>query len=115
MSAVDDYLEQVNPMQRIELERIRKVIKEVAPNAEETISYRMPTFKVNGKPLVYFAVFKNHLSLFPTSKPIDRLKVKLSEYKVSRGGIQFSLEKPLPRELIIELLQIRLADIVSRT
>jgi uncharacterized protein YdhG (YjbR/CyaY superfamily) len=111
MSVIDDYLDIVSPAQRNELERIRTIVKEVSPNAEEVISYRIPTFKVNGQPLVYFAVFKNHLSLFPTSKPIEILKDKLNDYKISKGAVQFTIDNPLPKKLIVELLKIRLDDI----
>ncbi len=111
MSVIDEYLDNVSPAERNELERIRTIVKKIAPNSAELISYNIPTFKVKGQPLVYFAVFKNHLSLFPTSKPIEILKDKLSGYKISRGAIQFSLSHPLSDELIVELLQIRLKDI----
>jgi len=111
MSVIDDYLDAIKSPERKELERIRSIVKEVAPDAVEAISYRIPTFKVNGQPLLYFAVFKNHLSLFPTSRPIESLKDQLKDYKISKGAIQFTLDNPLSKKLIVELLKIRLDDI----
>jgi uncharacterized protein YdhG (YjbR/CyaY superfamily) len=111
MSVIDDYLDGVNPLERKELERIRSIVKEVAPDSVEVISYMIPTFKVNDQPLVYFAVFKTHLSLFPTSRPIEVLKDRLKNYKISKGAVQFTIDNPLPKKLIVELLKIRLDDI----
>lgn len=109
MSEVDEYLKKVDPAQRKELERIRKIVKKIAPDAEEVISYRVPTFKYNKKPLLYYAAFKNHMSLFPGA-PL-RLKDKLEGYKLRKGTIQFTVEKPLPESLIKEIVHSRLAEI----
>ena len=114
MTVIDEYLNQISPLERGELERIRDIVKKIAPDAKEVISYKIPTFKVNGQPLVYFAAFKTHLSLFPTSRPIEVLKDKLSAYKISKGAIQFTVEKPLPEELIVKILKVRLKDISGK-
>lgn len=111
MSAIDDYLDKVPLPQRIELERIRVVVKDVVPDAVESISYGMPAFKYKDKPLVYFAAFKNHLSLFPTSGPTEALKEQLKDFTVSKGTIQFTTDKPIPESLIREILQVRLDHI----
>jgi len=111
MTAIDNYLNKIEPLQRKELERIRNIVKEISPDSVEVISYGIPAFMINDKPLVYFAVFKNHMSLFPTSKPINVLQDRLKEYKISKGAIQFTLEMPLPKQLILDLLSIRLKDI----
>ena len=111
MSVLDDYLESVTQPQKNELERIRKIVKELAPEAEEVISYGMPGFKYHGKYVVGFAAFRDHLSLFPTAKPIAMLEKKLQPYKISKGTIQFTEANPIPEQLIKELVKIRLADI----
>lgn len=110
---MDDYLATVSPSQRAELERIRGIVKQVAPDAEELISYGLPAFKYNKRPLLYFGAFKNHMSLFPTSGPTKALKDKLKDFTVSKGTIQFTLEKPLPESLIKEIVQHRLAAITE--
>lgn len=111
MSVIDEYLDKISPTQRGELKKIRSIVKQVAPQAEESISYGLPTFKVKRLPLVYFGVFKKHMSLFPTSGPIRILKDKLTDFNTSKGAIQFTLEKPIPKELIKEILLVRLAEI----
>jgi len=111
MSVIDDYLEKIGVPQKSELERIRKIVKQIVPEAEEVISYGMPAFKYKKKYLIGFAVFKDHLSLFPTPGPIGALKDKLSDFKLSKGTIQFTIEKPLTEQLIKEILLIRKADI----
>lgn len=111
MKEVNEYLSKVPPAQRAELERIRKIVKRLVPDAEESISYMMPAFKYKKKPLVYYAAFKDHMSLFPTSGPTETLKAKLAAYKVSKGTIQFTLDKPLPEPLIKEIVRARLQEI----
>jgi uncharacterized protein YdhG (YjbR/CyaY superfamily) len=113
MLTVEDYLNNITPPQRAEFEHLRNLVKEVAPSAEESISYGMPTFKVNGKPLIYFGAFKNHMSLFPTPGPTEKFKEKLKTYKVSKGTIQFTFDNPLPDALIKEIVLSRLEDIVE--
>ena len=113
MSVIDDYLNKLSSVQRTELERIRVIVKEIAPDSEETLSYGVPTFKVKKQPLVYIGVFKNHMSLFPTSGPTKALKDKLKDFDVSKGTIRFTIEKPIPEKLIKEILHIRLADIYN--
>ena len=110
-ASITDYFSNCTSAEQAEFERIRGIVKKVAPEAEETISYGMPAFKVNKKPLIYFGVFADHLSLFPTAAPLARLKEKLKPYKTGKGTIQFTLDRPIPEELIVELLEQRLADI----
>lgn len=111
MSPIDDYLSKVSPAQKAELGRIRAIARKLVPDAEETISYGIPALKYNNQPLMYFAAFKNHLSLFPTSGPTEAIKNKLKNYTVSKGTIQFTLDKPLPEALIKEIVNLRLNDI----
>lgn len=109
MATVEKYLDEITPNQREHFERIRKIVREVAPQAEESISYGVPTFKVNGRPLLYFGAFKDHMSIFPGA-PVE-LKEKLKDYKLGKGTIQFTEAKPLPEPIIKEILQNRLAKI----
>lgn len=113
MTTVQDYLDTIDPQQRREFERLRAIVTEIAPAATETISYGMPTFKLNGKPLIYFGAFKHHMSLFPTPGPAEQLKEQLTNYKVSKGTIQFTFENPLPDSLIKSIVLARLKDIVE--
>lgn len=107
MSVVDDFLQKVPGDQRLELERIRGIVREVVPDAVEVISYGMPGFTYNGKYLVGFCHFKDHLSLFPTNEPVEVFKDRLSGFRLSKGTIQFTVEHPLPEELIREIVRYR--------
>jgi uncharacterized protein YdhG (YjbR/CyaY superfamily) len=87
--------------------QVRNAVKEVAPNAKEVISYQMPAFK-QGSILVYYAAFKSHIGFFPTASAMEQFKDKLTQYKTSKGTIQFPYDKPLPLGLIKEIVQYRL-------
>ena len=111
--SIDDYISKFPPEIQEILEMIRKVIKESAPDAEEKISYQMPTFALHGN-LVYFAAYKNHIGFYPTSSGIDAFKHELSGYKVSKGTVQFPIGKPLPYELIRKIVKFRADENIKR-
>lgn len=113
MGVVDDYLAKVPAAERAELERIRKLVKRQLPEATEVISYGMPGFKYRGKYLLGYAAFKDHLSLFPTSQPVELLHASLQDYKTAKGTIQFTLDNPLPDILIKEIINLRMQAISS--
>ena len=111
MSVIDEYLNKLAPPQKEELERIRKIVISAVPEAVEIISYGIPTFQYKGKYLIGFYVYKNHMSLFPTSKPIEVLKSKLNDFKLSKGTIQFTLAKKIPEPVIRNLILYRIDQI----
>jgi uncharacterized protein YdhG (YjbR/CyaY superfamily) len=91
------------------LEQIRMIIKKAAPDAEETISYGMPAFKLYGN-LVYFAAFTNHIGFYSLPSGNETFKKELSVYKTGRGSVQFPLDKPMPLDLISEIVKFRVAE-----
>lgn len=95
------------------LTQIRTTIKQAVPQAEETISYGMPAFKLNGY-LVYFAAFKNHIGFYALSKGNEFFKKELSVYKTGRGSVQFPLDKPLPLGLIKKIVKFRVKENLER-
>lgn len=95
------------------LEMIRTTIKDAAPEAEETISYQMPTFTLQGN-LVHFAAYKNHIGFYPAPRGIEKFKNELSAYKGGKGTVQFPLDKPIPYELISEIVRFRVIDNLER-
>ena len=111
MAYIDDYLENLEPAQKAALETIRTIIHQVAPDVEEGESYGMPGFKHKGKYLGGFAAFKDHLSFFPTSEPVEALKDQLDGFKLSKGTIQFTVERPIPQTVLRELVQVRVRAI----
>ena len=107
MNAIDEYFAQFQPEIQDTLQKIRAIIHEVAPECIENMSYQMPAFSLNGKPLAYFAVFKKHIGFYPTPTGIDDFKEDLSAYKQGKGSVQFPLNKPVPFELIKRIVQFR--------
>ena len=95
--------------QRI-LEQVRATIKKAAPNTEEAIKYGMPTFMLNGKNLVFFAAFKNHIGFYATPTGHEAFKDALSIYKQGKGSVQFPLDKPIPYDLITKIVQFRVQE-----
>ena len=114
MSVIDEYLKTVKPEFREELNHIRNYIQTLVPDAEETISYAIPTFKYKGKNLIHFAGFKDHMSIFPTSQPVAALQEQLKDFTVLKGTIQFTMDHRLPDESIKQLVEIRLQEIDSK-
>lgn len=105
---VDEYLTQFPVDVRTALEKLRKTIKQAAPNAEECISYAMPAYKYKGV-LVYFAGYKNHIGFYGTPNGHEAFKKELSSYKSGKGSVQFPLNKPLPLQLISQIVKFRVA------
>lgn len=110
-TTIDEYLSNVNPEFRAELERIRALVKELVPSAEEAISYNMPTLKYKDRALVFFTASKNHMSFYPSCWAIEELKDQLQDYKTTTHAIQFTLKKPLPDALVKELVLIHVRAI----
>jgi uncharacterized protein YdhG (YjbR/CyaY superfamily) len=106
---VDDYLAALPDEARATLEKLRKVIKAAAPKATEVISWQMPMYKQNGM-LVGFAAFKDHCSLFPGTKAIEKHKDELKAYKTSKGTIRLPIGKPLPAALVKKIVKERIAE-----
>ena len=96
------------------LEQIRVTIKKVVPEAEETISYGIPTFNLNGTYLIYFAAYKNHIGFYPVPGSIEKVDKDFASYKTSgKGTIQFPLNKPIPLNLITKLVKFKVTERVK--
>jgi uncharacterized protein YdhG (YjbR/CyaY superfamily) len=96
------------------LEKIRETIREAAPGAVETISYQMPAFKLNGRNLVYFAAWKNHIGFYPAPSGMEAFDKELSRYQRAKGSVQFPLEKPIPFDLISRIVKYRVKENLAR-
>src|SRR6185503_13104608 len=95
------------------LEKIRTTIQKVAPDAEETINYGIPTFTLKGN-LVHFAGFKKHVGFYPTPTGIEKYKKELSIYEGAKGSVQFPLDKPIPYGLISKIVKFRVKENLER-
>ena len=117
---IDEYIAQFPKNVRDVLEDLRETIKESAPEAEETISYAMPAFKLNGKALVYFAAWKNHIGFYPAGtlesfkKEQITFQKQLSQYKQTKGTVQFPLNKRIPLDLVKKIVKFRATENLLR-
>lgn len=110
MNEVETYILQFpDDVQEI-LRSIRKLIKDTAPEAEESFAYGMPAYKTNKKPLVYFAAYKNHIGFYATPSGHKEFQNDLSKYKQGKGSVQFPLDQPIPYKLIERILKFRVAE-----
>ena len=108
---IDGYLAGLPEDQRVALERLRKIIRSVAPDAEECISYQLPAFRLGGKALVAFGATARHCSFFPMSSSIvETHQEELSDFDTSKGTIRFQPDKPLPAALVRKLVKARIAE-----
>lgn len=109
-SDVQAYLDALDAPQRAALERIRAVVREEAPEAEEVIAYGIPTFKLDGN-LVHYAAFRDHMSFFPGGTAhSEALKDELAGYKLAKGTIRFTLENPLKDDIVRRITRMRIAE-----
>jgi len=92
------------------LEQIRSAIRKAAPGATETISYQIPTFKLNGSNLVHFAAWKDHIGFYATPSGNVAFKKELARYKVAKGSIQFPLDEPIPYDLVTKIVLFRVKE-----
>ncbi|MDD3793913.1 MAG: DUF1801 domain-containing protein [Candidatus Gracilibacteria bacterium] len=105
---IDDYISGFPSDVQIILQKIRKIIIESNPDLVEIINYGVPTFKLNGKNMVHFGAFKKHISIFPGPEAIEHFSTRLGQYKISKGTIQFSLDKEIPYDLIGEIVRYKI-------
>jgi len=106
--SIDEYIAAFPKNVQGVLQQVRNAIRDAAPEAEETISYNMPAFKLNGN-LVWFGAFKNHIGFYPRESAIKEFEEKLVGYEVSKvqGTVKFPLDKPIPLDLIKEMIKFR--------
>lgn len=110
MTEVENYIAEFPSETREILNQIRNLILATAPQATETISYGMPGYKLNGKPLVYFAGYKSHIGFYATPSGHSEFAQELSVYKQGKGSVQFPLNQPIPYELIKRIVIFRIAQ-----
>jgi uncharacterized protein YdhG (YjbR/CyaY superfamily) len=106
VNPVDAYIAKQPSDAQPVLQRVRRIIRKVLPDAEEKISYQIPTYKVHGQYVVYFAGWKQHWSLYPVTEPVrSTLGPELASYEVSKGTVRFSLADPVPAKLVERIVR----------
>lgn len=111
---VDDYINSFPEGVQKKLHQVRKIIKSAAPDAIEGFSYMMPAYKMNGKPLIYFAGYKNHIGFYATPTGHLAFANELSKYKQGKGSVQFPLDEPIPLALIRQIVKFRVLETISK-
>lgn len=112
-TTIDEYIAVFPDDVQLILQQIRQTIHEAAPEAQETISYQMPTFKLHGN-LVHFAAFKKHIGFYPVPSGIEAFKDELAAYAGGKGSVQFPLSEPIPYDLIRRIVTFRVAENLAR-
>ncbi len=112
-TTVEEYISTFPAETKKLLKEMRKAIKQAAPDAEELISYNMPAFKQEGA-LVYYAGYKHHIGFYPTSSGIAVFKKEFSNYKNSKGAVQFPIDEPLPLDLVTKIVKYRVKENVLK-
>ncbi|MBN1790589.1 MAG: DUF1801 domain-containing protein [Bacteroidales bacterium] len=110
MNSIDDYIKDFPEDVQILLQKVRATIKEKAPGAIESMNYGMPGYKTNGRPLVYFAGYKNHIGFYATPTGHEQFAEELSKYKQGKGSVQFPMDKPIPFDLIGRIVEFRVKE-----
>ena len=113
-SDIDSYISSFPEETQKILEKLRATIRKAAPDAIETINYGMPTFTLKGN-LVHFAAFKNHIGFYPTPSGIESFKKELSAYEGAKGSVKFPIDKPLPFDLISEIVKFRVKETLQKS
>ena len=114
LNDIDQYIAGFSSEIQAILQEIRATIKKAAPEAQEAISYQMPTFKLNGN-LIHFAAFKNHIGVYPAPTGIEQFRKELSAYKGGKGSVQFPFSQPIPYDLISKIVKYRVQENLEKT
>ena len=110
MTTIDEYIAQFSPGVQEMLQKVRLTIEQAAPEAEETINYGIPTFKLNDKNLVHFAAYKTHIGFYPEPSGMEKFSEELSAYDSSKGSVKFPLTQPIPYDLIRRIVEFRVKE-----
>ena len=115
INSIDEYIDTFPEDMQTILKQVRKTIKAAAPEAGERISYGIPTFTLNGKYLIYFAGWKNHISIYPIPIGDEAFNKEISQYVAGKGTLKFPTDKPLPLKLISKIVKLKIAEALTRT
>lgn len=112
---IDAYIAEFPEQAQQAMQHIRELIHNIVPEVSETMSYAMPTFKLQGHYLVYFAAFKNHIGFYPAPVSKPAFQQDLAGYKTGKGSVQLPLNQPMPTSLIIKMIQFLLKESLRKT
>lgn len=115
INSIDEYIKTFPEDTQKILKQVRRTIKTAAPEAGEKISYGIPTFTLNGKYLIYFAGWKNHISIYPIPIGDEAFNEEISQYVAGKGTLKFPTDKPMPLKLISKIVKLKVAEALTET
>jgi uncharacterized protein YdhG (YjbR/CyaY superfamily) len=114
-ASIDEYIAEFPPETQAMLQRVRAIVREAAPEASETISYAIPTFDLAGRHLIHFAGYLRHVGVYPVSEHLAAtFEEELEPFRRGKGTLQFPLDEPLPADLLRRVVELRVAEVMSR-
>jgi uncharacterized protein YdhG (YjbR/CyaY superfamily) len=113
-TSVDEFVANYPPEMQAILTKIRQIILTAAPEAVESISYGMPAYKLNKKPLVYFSAYPKHIGLYATPAGHQHFQAELAQYKQGKGSVQFPIDQPIPYDLIKQIVNFKVSEIITK-
>jgi uncharacterized protein YdhG (YjbR/CyaY superfamily) len=111
--SIDEYIAEFPLDTQRALEQMRALIRKAAPGANETMSYAIPTFDLNGRHLVHFAGYERHIGFYPTASGIAAFAAELAGYRSAKGSVQFPLDRPLPADLVRRMVAFRVGEVAG--
>ncbi|OPZ23678.1 MAG: hypothetical protein BWZ03_00424 [bacterium ADurb.BinA186] len=108
---VDEYINAQPPKQKEILQKIRSLVKSIYPRSQEALGYAVASFKLNGKVLIYYASFKNHIGIYPVPKASGDLMKEIEKYQTGKGTMRFPLDEEMPYEFIEKIIKAREGEI----
>src|SRR5712691_6927164 len=111
---IDEYIESFPENVQSVLEKLRATVQEAVPEAVESISYQMPTFKLKGRRLACFSAWKNHIGFYSTPEGNEAFRKELSTYSGEKGSLRFPLDKPIPYDLVKKIISFRMREIQQK-
>ncbi len=112
---VDEYIAGYPLQVQVILRKMRKLIRELAPEAQERISYQIPSFRLNGRNLIHFAAFKNHIGLYPVPREHPKFAKQLAAYEGGKGTLRLPLDREIPYGLITKIVKFRIKENAAET
>jgi uncharacterized protein YdhG (YjbR/CyaY superfamily) len=112
--AIDDYIAGFPKESQEIMQKIRATIRKAVPDATETISYKIPTFNLNGHHLVYFAAYKKHIGMYPVPTGDAEFRREIATYQTGKGTLQFPLDQPIPYKVITKIVKFRIKETLER-
>lgn len=113
-TSVNEYINDFPPEQQEKMRKLQKMFINLDSEIDESISYNIPGYKIQGKPVIYFAAFKNHISIYPIISGVKEIEKELSKYRSGKGTMKFPTDKEIPYALVKQVAEYRLKEALNK-